>query len=70
MAVPANLPKKLLNRPSGTSSDVGADLCDWRTPLLVYLQDPSAKVDKLFSEVLSNMCFTMSFTEELPKTCY
>jgi hypothetical protein len=43
---PANLPKKLSNRPSGTSSDVGTDLCDWRTPLLAYLRDPSAKVDK------------------------
>jgi hypothetical protein len=34
------------NRPSKTSSDVGADLHDWRTPLLAYLRDPSAKVDK------------------------
>jgi hypothetical protein len=69
VADPANLPKKLLNQPSGTSSDVGEDLCDWRTPLLVYLRDPSAKVDKVFGEVLSNMCCTMSFTEEPPKTC-
>jgi hypothetical protein len=42
----ANLHEKLSNWPSGTSSDVGADLCDWRTPLLAYLRDPSAKVDK------------------------
>jgi hypothetical protein len=46
VANPANLPKKLSNRPNGTSSDVGADLYDWRTPLLAYLRDPSAKVDK------------------------
>jgi hypothetical protein len=58
---PANLLEKLLNRPSGTFSDVGADLCDWRTPLLAYLRDPSVKVDKVFGEVLSNMCCTMSF---------
>jgi hypothetical protein len=46
MANPANLPEKLSNRPSKTSSDVGADLYDWRTPLLAYLRDPSVKVDK------------------------
>jgi hypothetical protein len=43
---PANLPEKLSNRPSGISSDVGADLCDWRAPMLAYLRDSSAKVDK------------------------
>jgi hypothetical protein len=43
---PANLSEKLSNRPSETSSNIGADLCDWRTPLLAYLRDPSAKVDK------------------------
>jgi hypothetical protein len=42
----AHLPEKLPNRPSRTFSDVGADLCDWRAPLLAYLRDPSAKVDK------------------------
>jgi hypothetical protein len=41
----ANLPEKLLNWPNGTSSDVGADLYEWRTSLLAYLRDPSAKVD-------------------------
>jgi hypothetical protein len=46
VAKPANLPEKLLNRPNRTFSDVGADLYDWRTPLLAYLRDPSAKVDK------------------------
>ena len=43
---PVNLPEKLLNRPDIPSSDVGADLEDWRTPLLRYLRDPSAKIDK------------------------
>jgi hypothetical protein len=70
VASPANVHDKLSNRPSKTSSDVRADLHDWRTTLLAYLRDPSAKVDKVFGEVLSNMCCTtMSFTEEPPKTC-
>jgi hypothetical protein len=43
---PANLPKKSSNWPNGTSGDVRADLCDWRTPLLAYLRDSSGKVDK------------------------
>ena len=43
---PVNSPEKLPNWPDVTSSDVGADLEDWRTPLLRYLRDPSAKVDK------------------------
>jgi hypothetical protein len=34
MAYPTSQPKKLSNWPNGTSSDVGADLYDWRTPLL------------------------------------
>jgi len=38
--------EKLPNRPNITSSDVGANLEDWRTPLLRYLQDPSAKIDR------------------------
>jgi hypothetical protein len=68
---PANLPKKLLNRPSRTSSDVGANLCDWRTPLLAYLCDLSAKLTKVFGGVLSSICcIMMSFTEESPKICY
>jgi hypothetical protein len=46
MVNPANLSEKLSNWSNGTSSDVGADLYDWRTPLLAYLRDPSAKVDK------------------------
>ena len=46
MTSPVNSPEKLPNWPDVTSSDVGADLEDWRTPLLRYLRDPSAKVDK------------------------
>jgi ribonuclease HI len=42
----ANVHDELSNRPSKTSSDVGDDLHDWRPPLLAYLRDPSAKVDK------------------------
>jgi hypothetical protein len=37
---------ELSNRPGKTSSDVGTNLYDWRTPLLIYLRDPSAKIDK------------------------
>jgi hypothetical protein len=39
-------PKKLPNRPSVISNDVGDDLEDLRTALLRYLHDPSAKIDK------------------------
>jgi hypothetical protein len=46
VASPVNVHDELSNRPSKTPSDVGADLHDWRTPLLAYLRDPSAKVDK------------------------
>jgi hypothetical protein len=46
MASPANVHDELSNRPSKTSSDVRADLHDWKTLLLAYLRDPSAKVDK------------------------
>jgi hypothetical protein len=46
VANPANLSVKLSNRPSRTSSDVGADLYDWGTPLLAYLRDPRVKVYK------------------------
>ena len=38
--------EKLPNRPNVTSSDIGADSEDWRTPLLRYLRDPSARIDK------------------------
>jgi flagellar hook-associated protein FlgK len=43
---PVNSLEKLLNRPDVTSSDVRADLDDWRTSLLKYLRDPSAKINK------------------------
>ena len=56
---PVNSLEKLSNQPDITSSDVGADLEDWRTPLLRYLRDPSAKIDKsvrrsIFKYVLHN----------------
>jgi hypothetical protein len=52
-------PEKLSNRSDLTFSDVGADLEDWRTPLLKYLHDLGAKVDKsvwqsTFKDVLHN----------------
>ena len=34
------------NRPNKIPSDDEADLDDWRTPLLKYLQDPSIRADK------------------------
>jgi hypothetical protein len=43
---PVNSLEKLLNRPDVTSSDVRADLDNWRTSLLKYLRDPSAKINK------------------------
>ena len=70
MTSPVNSPKKLSNRLDITSSDVGADLEDWRTPLLRYLRDPSAKIDKsvrqsVFKYVLHNN----ELYQELPKIC-
>ena len=62
--------KKLPNRPDITSSDVGANLEDWRTPLLRYLRNPSARVDKVFGGELSSMCYIMmSSIGEPPKIC-
>ena len=46
MASPVTSPEKLPNWPDVTSSNVGADLEDWRTRLLRYLRDPNAKIDK------------------------
>jgi hypothetical protein len=67
----ANLPEKLSNRPSGTSTDVGANLYDWRALLLSYLRDLSAKVDKSVRRRASIIyCIMMSFTEEPLKICY
>jgi hypothetical protein len=47
---------KLSNRPGKTSSDVGTNLYDWRTPLLIYLRDPSAKVDKSVWQSAFQVC--------------
>jgi hypothetical protein len=47
---------ELSNRPGKTSSDVGANLYDWRTPLLIYLRDPSAKVDKSVRQSAFQLC--------------
>jgi hypothetical protein len=71
---PANLPEKLSNRPSGTSSDVAGDLCDWRAPLLAYLRDPSAKADKsvrrsAFKYMLHNDELYQRTTEDLLLKC-
>jgi hypothetical protein len=56
MTNPVNSSEKLSNQPDLTSSDVGADLEDWRTPLLRYLCDPSAKVDKKCSAEHFQIC--------------
>jgi hypothetical protein len=71
---PANLFEKLLNWPNKTFSDVEADLYDWRTPLLVYLCDPSAKVDKsvrrsAFKYVLHNDELYQRTAEDLLLKC-
>jgi hypothetical protein len=47
---------ELLNRSGKTSSDVGANLYDWRTPLLIYLRDPNAKVDKSVRRSAFQVC--------------
>jgi hypothetical protein len=47
---------ELSNWPGKTSSDVGANLYDWRTPLLIYLCDPSAKVDKSVRRSAFQVC--------------
>jgi hypothetical protein len=70
----ANVHDKLSNRPSKTSSDVGADLHDWRTPLLACLRDPSAKVDKsvrrsAFKYVLHNDELYRRTAEDLLLKC-
>jgi hypothetical protein len=74
VANPANLPEKLLNRPNRTFSDVGANLYDWRAPLLAYLRDPSAKVDKsvrrsAFKYVLHNDELYRRTAEDLLLKC-
>jgi hypothetical protein len=57
-----------------TSNDVGANLEDWRAPLLKYLCDPSAKVDKsiqwsAFKYVLYNDELYQRTTEDLLLKC-
>ena len=69
-----NSPEKLPNRPDITSSDVGADFKDWITPLLRYLHDPSAKIDKsvrrsAFKYVLHNDELYRRTAEDLLLKC-
>ena len=71
---PVNSLEKLSNQPDITSSDVGADLEDWRTPLLRYLRDPSAKIDKsvrrsAFKYVLHNDELYRRTAEDLLLKC-
>jgi hypothetical protein len=70
----ANVHDELSNRSSKTSSDVGTNLHDWRTPLLAYLRDPSAKVDKsvwrsAFKYVLHNDELYQRIDEDLLLKC-
>jgi hypothetical protein len=74
VASSANVYDELSNQPSKTSSNVGADLHDWRTPLLAYLRDPSAKVDKsvrqsAFKYALHNDELCRRTTEDLLLKC-
>ena len=74
MASLVTLPDKLSNRPDITSSDVGADLEDWRTPLLRYLRDPSVKINKIvrqsaFKYVLHNDELYRRTAEDLLLKC-
>ena len=74
MASPVTSLEKLPNRPDVTSSNVGADLEDWRTPLLKYLRDQSAKMDKsvrrsAFKYVLHNNELYRRTAEDLLLKC-
>jgi hypothetical protein len=42
------------NRLNFYSSELGADLDDWRTPIMDYLSDPSAKVDESVQQLADN----------------
>jgi hypothetical protein len=53
-----NSSEKLPNRPNVTFSDVGADLDDWRTSIMDYLSNLSAKVDKSFRQLAYNSIMT------------
>jgi hypothetical protein len=74
VANPANLPEKLSNRPDKISNDVEANLYDWRTPLLTYLSDLIANVDKsvrqsAFKYVLHNNELYRRTTKDLLLKC-
>jgi hypothetical protein len=56
MTSTVNKHDELSNRPDKTSSDVGVNLYDWRTPLLIYLRHPSAKVDKSVRRSAFEVC--------------
>jgi hypothetical protein len=65
-----NSPEKLSNRPNVTFSDVGADLDDWRTSIMDYLSNPSAKVDKSFRQLAYNSIMTNNdLIDLLPNAC-
>ena len=60
--------------PDAISSDVGADLEDWRILLLRYLRDPNAKIDKniwwsAFKYVLHNDELYRRTAEDLLLKC-
>jgi hypothetical protein len=68
------LAEELPNQPNLISSNDMADLVDWRTPLLRYLRDPSAKVDKgirqsAFKYMLHNDELYRRTTEDLLLKC-
>ena len=42
------------NRHNFYSNELGADLDDWRTPIMDYLSDPSAKVDERIQQLADN----------------
>ena len=71
---PGQFARELSNRPDVTSSDVGADLEDWRTLLLRYLCGPSVKIDKsvwwsAFKYVLHNDELYQRTAEDLLLKC-
>jgi hypothetical protein len=74
VANPVTSLKKLPNRPNITSSDVGVDLEDWRTPLLRYLHDRNIKIDKsvrrsAFKYVMHNDELNRRTVEDLLLKC-
>jgi hypothetical protein len=74
VASAVTLLEKLPNRLNLTSSDVGADLEVWRTLVLRYLRDLSAKVDKsvrqnAFKYVLHNDELYRRTAEDLLLKC-